>query len=34
MLIGSINRYCHLPVGRVENQWQLYRSERLDNDSE
>jgi putative hemolysin len=25
-------RYCRLPDGRVENQWQLYRSERLDND--
>tara|TARA_R110002072_G_scaffold30095_7_gene94244 strand:- start:722 stop:976 length:255 start_codon:yes stop_codon:yes gene_type:complete len=25
-------RYCRLPDGRVENQWQLYRMERLDND--
>lgn len=25
-------RYCHLPDGRVENQWRLYRMERLDND--
>lgn len=25
-------RYCRLPDGRVENEWQLYRSERLDND--
>lgn len=25
-------RYCRLPDGRVENQWQFYRSERLDND--
>ncbi len=25
-------RYCRLPDGRVENQWQLYRKERLDND--
>ncbi|HAA46089.1 MAG: hypothetical protein XD36_0008 [Halomonas sp. 54_146] len=24
-------RYCRLPDGRVENEWQLYRSERLDN---
>ena len=23
-------RYCSLPDGRVENAWQLYRSERLD----
>jgi uncharacterized protein len=23
-------RYCRLPDGRVENAWQLYRSERLD----
>lgn len=28
----GIGRYCHLPDGRVENQWQLYRTERLDND--
>ncbi|TVP43329.1 MAG: DUF333 domain-containing protein [Halomonas sp.] len=27
----GIGRYCRLPDGRVENQWQLYRSERLDN---
>ncbi|MCH4810044.1 DUF333 domain-containing protein [Vreelandella neptunia] len=25
-------RYCRLPDGRVENQWQLYQMERLDND--
>jgi uncharacterized protein len=25
-------RYCRLPDGRVENQWQLYREEHLDND--
>ncbi len=25
-------RYCRLPDGRVENQRQLYRTERLDND--
>lgn len=25
-------RYCRLPDGRVENQWQFYRMERLDND--
>ncbi|WP_286901866.1 DUF333 domain-containing protein [Vreelandella sedimenti] len=25
-------RYCRLPDGRVENEWQLYRTERLDND--
>lgn len=25
-------RYCRLPDGRVENQWQLYRKEHLDND--
>ena len=24
-------RYCRLPDGRVENQWQLYRKEHLDN---
>lgn len=24
-------RYCRLPDGRVENEWQFYRSERLDN---
>ncbi|WP_249976434.1 putative hemolysin [Vreelandella olivaria] len=24
-------RYCRLPNGRVENEWQFYRSERLDN---
>lgn len=24
-------RYCRLPDGRVENEWQLYRSEHLDN---
>lgn len=24
-------RYCRLPDGRVENEWQLYRSERLYN---
>lgn len=29
--LGS-GRYCRLPDGRVENEWQLYRSERLDND--
>lgn len=25
-------RYCRLPDGRVENEWKLYRTERLDND--
>ena len=25
-------RYCRLPDGRVENEWHLYRTERLDND--
>lgn len=25
-------RYCRLPDGRVENEWQLYRKEHLDND--
>lgn len=25
-------RYCRLPDGRVENQWRLYRMERLDSD--
>lgn len=25
-------RYCRLPDGRVENQWKLYRTERLIND--
>jgi len=30
MWLGT-GRYCHLPDGRVENQWQLYRMERLDN---
>ncbi|XQU07656.1 DUF333 domain-containing protein [Halomonas sp. LY9] len=29
--LGS-GRYCRLPDGRVENEWQLYRSEQLDND--
>lgn len=29
--LGS-GRYCRLPDGRVENEWRLYRSERLDND--
>ncbi|GGW21511.1 DUF333 domain-containing protein [Vreelandella hamiltonii] len=24
-------RYCRLPDGRVENEWHLYRTERLDN---
>ncbi len=24
-------RYCRLPDGRVENEWRLYRTERLDN---
>lgn len=24
-------RYCRLPDGRVENEWQLYQSEQLDN---
>ncbi|XKG79791.1 DUF333 domain-containing protein [Vreelandella aquamarina] len=24
-------RYCRLPDGRVESEWHLYRSERLDN---
>lgn len=24
-------RYCRLPDGRVENEWQLYRKEHLDN---
>ncbi|WP_113268310.1 DUF333 domain-containing protein [Vreelandella sulfidaeris] len=32
MLIGSIVHYCRLPDGRVENQWQLYRTEQLNND--
>lgn len=25
-------RYCRLPDGRVENEWHLYQTERLDND--
>lgn len=29
--LGS-DRYCRLPDGRVENEWQFYRSEQLDND--
>lgn len=29
--LGS-GRYCRLPDGRVENEWQLYSSERLNND--
>lgn len=24
-------RYCRLPDGRVENEWQFYRDEHLDN---
>ncbi|MGO2990424.1 MAG: putative hemolysin [Halomonadaceae bacterium] len=29
--LGS-GRYCRLPGGQLENEWMLYRSERLDND--